>query len=100
MAINKGTYLYRQLQSGCFPDIDNAVTFQDLIAHGWTMDGTGGSVWPPVKDHWEGFSQFVIRTMGWTDNSDYYVEGMRHGNGTYHINYSFVHSACIVSLPW
>ena len=89
-AINKGRFLYHQLQRGCFPDLNSPITLVDLVAHGWTMDGTGGAVWPPVKDRWDGFSQFVIRTMGWTDTSDYYIKGIRHGNGTYLINSHFL----------
>ena len=59
------------------------------------MDGTGGSVWPPIQDHWDGFSQFVIRAMGWIDDGDYYIKRHWIWEG-YVIRFSS--SDCVVSI--
>lgn len=104
IAILKGTSLYQQLHSGCFPNVKEPVTVAKLVARGWALDGTGGSRWLPVIDYSDGFSQIVIIIKRWTDNSDFYIKGSIHGSNTsysnslmFRVRYKCVGAICFLS---
>ena len=81
-AVHQGSEVYQQLQSRSFPDIAIPPSLGDLLAHGWDLGDEGERVtWPPLRTGWFGLSDFVIRTMGWTETEDYYMKGIRHGFG-------------------
>lgn len=69
-AVRKGSILYEQLQSGCFPEDVNPVTLADLQAGEWDFLPP----WPPTGSFLDGFTPFVARTFGWTRGKDYYYE--------------------------
>ena len=77
-AVRKGTLLYRQLQSGCFPDIERPITLGQLIKQGWYFTEPG--TWPPTLGYSTFFSEFEERTFGWTDGLHYYEQPIRSGN--------------------
>ena len=77
-AVRKGTLLYRQLQSGCFPDIERPITLGQLIKQGWYFTEPG--TWPPSLGYSTFFSEFEERTFGWTDGLHYYEQPIRSGN--------------------
>ena len=77
-AVRKGTVLYKQLQSGCFPDIEHPVTLGQLIKQGWHFPEPG--TWPPTLGYSNFFSEFEERTFGWTGGVDYYEQPIQSGN--------------------
>ena len=80
-AISKGTILYRQLQSGCYPDKQNPITRVQLVAKGWSIGEDDISEWPPRFDYQYAFRNFVMETMRWTRNKHYWTTGLWTGDG-------------------
>lgn len=72
-SVRKGTFLYDQMQSGCFPDKQNPPTFSELRAQNWEL-GNGDprrDIFParPVPPY---LSPSVAKFMtGWTKGNDY-----------------------------
>ncbi|KAL8818874.1 MAG: hypothetical protein Q9191_007845 [Dirinaria sp. TL-2023a] len=46
-SVRKGTFLYDQMQSGCFPDKQNPPTFSELRAQNWRVDNAFDPRSPP-----------------------------------------------------
>ncbi|KAL8906148.1 MAG: hypothetical protein Q9171_006391 [Xanthocarpia ochracea] len=71
IAVQKGTVLYAQLQSRCFPDRIKPMTVESLQADKWDFTVP----WPPPAESLTIFPIFVARMFGWTiSDKDYYVE--------------------------
>ena len=81
IAVQKGTLLYQQLLSGCFPDKEHPISFEDLLAQGWLFGDAHDHSWPPALEKPWGFSPYVRRIMGWSGGEEYYIQSIRKGNG-------------------
>lgn len=74
-AVRKGTHLYQQMQSGCYPEKSNPASIADLLAGGWEFIPP----WPPTKGVLTIFPPFVASYFGWTHGKDFFYEEVYHG---------------------
>ena len=65
-AVRKGTVLFQQLQSGCFPERKNPITLSDLMRDQWQLRG-----WPPRAKGDSIFSSFIAQRFGFSQGKDY-----------------------------
>lgn len=81
ITVQRGKYVFAQLESGCYPDDPNPPTLEELRAHGWTL-GEPGSVepWPPKRELYEYFPKWVMRAIN-MDSPDFYNPILQHGTG-------------------
>lgn len=84
-AVRRGSVLYDQMQSGCFPDKQNPVTFSELRAQGWELGDTTSPQpqWPP-RPQLPFISGSVAKIMtDWTKGNDYYRVRLWHKIGMF-----------------
>lgn len=83
-AVRRGSILYDQMQSGCFPDKRNPITFSELVAQNWTVnDAAGPEIQFPPRPQPPHFSPSVAKMMPWTKGNDYYGTSLKHHIGTF-----------------
>ncbi|KAL8676326.1 MAG: hypothetical protein Q9186_007146 [Xanthomendoza sp. 1 TL-2023] len=67
------------MQSGCFPDKQNPVTFPELVAQNWTLDDAAGpDIKFPGRPEPPLLSGSVAKIMPWTKGDDYYRFSLKH----------------------
>ena len=73
-AVNKGTKLFQQLQSGCYPDKTNPLDREALSAIGYRITGRDdqGSAWPPIFGRDSSLPVSIVRMFKWTENEKAY----------------------------
>ena len=72
-AIRKGTLLFQQLQSGCYPDTQNPIDREGLEAIGFTIhaeDQTND--WPPTFVKRSAMETKEVKMFKWTETEDAY----------------------------
>ncbi|KAL8915043.1 MAG: hypothetical protein Q9171_000483 [Xanthocarpia ochracea] len=72
-AIRKGTLLFQQLQSGCYPDTQNPIDRKGLEAIGFTIraeDQTND--WPPTFVKRSAMETKEVKMFKWTETEDAY----------------------------
>ena len=82
-AVRRGSLLYDQMQSGCFPDKQNPITLSELRAQSWEGADTTGlePQWPP-RPELPRLSGSVAKIMtDWTKGDDYYRVRLWHKIG-------------------
>ncbi|KAL9598711.1 MAG: hypothetical protein Q9219_004324 [cf. Caloplaca sp. 3 TL-2023] len=73
-AVRRGSILYDQMRTGCFPDKQEPITYDELLAQGWTVNDASGPAiqFPPIPRPPD-YSESVKKIMPWTKGDDYYV---------------------------
>lgn len=78
-AVRKGSILYDQMNSGCFPDKQNPITYPELLAQGWTVnDAAGPEIQFPPPPGPPTFGGNISGIMPFTNESDYYDASLKH----------------------
>lgn len=65
-AVAKGTVLFQQLESGCYPDAVNPIDLEALRAIGFHIGNDAKSHWPPVFQETSAFPPGEARRFSWT----------------------------------
>ncbi|KAL8851601.1 MAG: hypothetical protein Q9198_011063, partial [Flavoplaca austrocitrina] len=65
-ALAKGTVLYQQLESGCYPDTVNPIDLEGLKAIGFHIGSDEKSYWPPKFQEKSAFSPGESHRFKWT----------------------------------
>ncbi|KAL8915424.1 MAG: hypothetical protein Q9172_006872 [Xanthocarpia lactea] len=72
-AIRKGTILFQQLQSGCYPDTQNPIDREGLEAIGFTIRGEDQTNdWPPTFVKRSAMETKEVKMFKWTETEDAY----------------------------
>ena len=76
-AVHRGTTLYQQLESGCYPDVVNPITRDQLLAIGFEFGDDEASTWPPIFNTQRVFDEAVVKAMKWTIGKDYWTSSCK-----------------------
>ncbi|KAL8654311.1 MAG: hypothetical protein Q9226_003486 [Calogaya cf. arnoldii] len=72
LAVAKGTKLFDQLQSGCYPDTINPINFEGLEAIGFRIGTDQKSQWPPQFQETSVFAISQVNKFKWTSRQAAY----------------------------
>lgn len=67
LAIRKGSMLFHELQSGCYPDKVNPLNLKALLAVGFHIGDEKERRWPPTFKARSGFEAEVVKFLKWTE---------------------------------
>ena len=70
-AIRQGTSLFHYLETGCYPDVPDPLSMDDLKARGWEIGNPYSGYWPPEFTRFDKGSNYiggeVFDHFGWRD---------------------------------
>ena len=67
LAIRKGSMLFHELESGCYPDKVHPINLGDLLAIGFHIGDDNQRRWPPTFKAKSGFDSDVVKFLKWTE---------------------------------
>ncbi|KAL8972227.1 MAG: hypothetical protein Q9197_002870 [Variospora fuerteventurae] len=72
VAVAKGTSLFQQLESGCYPDTINPIDREGLRAIGFRIGTNEQSQWPPIFQKRSVFTTGQMRQFNWAEKEPAY----------------------------
>lgn len=72
LAVRKGTKLFAQMQSGCYPDDPKPLTRESLEAIGFSIGEDPATQWPPIFHKESFFETSQVKRFKWTEKEDAY----------------------------